>query len=195
MLPNKRNPDPAELVRARSARVIGSLTGMLVVLKGLPLGYQRDLQEDKAPLFESVRILRASLVVMAGVVAGLQVDEARMRDAVRGGYLTAVSAADTLTELGIAFRSAHHVLGGLVRIAEERRVGLEELLDEEIVAALAGSEDPIARTLAGQSDIGSVVRRALSVDAALSRPDVIGGTAPARVEAELAAAAARLGIE
>ena len=195
MLPNKRNPDPAELVRARSARVIGSLTGMLAVLKGLPLGYQRDLQEDKAPLFESIRILRASLAVMTGLVAELQVDEARMEDAVRGGYLTAVSAADTLTELGVAFRSAHHVLGGLVRIAEERRVDLDELVDEEIVRALAGSEDPVAQALAGHSDIASVVRRALSVDAALSRCDVIGGTAPGRVAAELGAAAGRLGLE
>jgi argininosuccinate lyase len=194
MLPNKRNPDPAELVRGRAARVIGNLTGMLALVKGLPLGYQRDLQEDKAPLFDSVRTLRASLAVLARVVATLEVDEARMEAAVRGGYLTAVAAADALTELGVAFRTAHHVLGGLVRHAEAGGVGLEDLGDAAIARALAASDDPIAHELAERSDIGAVVRDALQVDAAVARCDVIGGTAPHRVAAELDAAATRLGI-
>ena len=194
MLPNKRNPDPAELVRGRAARVIGNLTGMLALLKGLPLGYQRDLQEDKPPLFESVRILRESLEVLTGVVTGLEVDEARMGEAVRAGYLTAVSAADALTELGVPFRSAHRVLGGLVRLAEEQGAGLEALGDAEIVHALAGSDDPAAQALAQRADIGSVVRSALSIDAALARCDVIGGTAPGRVAAELETAARRLEV-
>ena len=133
MMPNKRNPDPAELVRGRTARVIGHLTGVLALLKGLPLGYQRDLQEDKPPLFEGVRILRESLAVLGRVVAGLEVDAARMREAVDRGYLTAVSAADALTDLGVAFRDAHHVLGRLVRQAEELGVTLEALDDAAIL--------------------------------------------------------------
>lgn len=195
MLPNKRNPDPAELVRGRAARVIGNLTGMLAVLKGLPLGYQRDLQEDKAPLFESVRILRDSLTVLAGVVGELGVDAARMGEAVRGGYLTAVAAADALVELGVPFRSAHHVVGRLVRLAEERRVGLEDLADADVGGALAGSGDPVAQALAERPDVAAVVRGALSVEAALARCDVVGGTAPGRVAAELAGNARRLGLE
>ncbi len=194
MLPNKRNPDPAELVRARAGRVIGNLTGILVVLKGLPLGYQRDLQEDKPPLFESVRILRASLAVLAGVISGLEVDEDRMAKAVRGGYLTAVSAADALTELGVTFRDAHHVLGRLVRLAEERGVGLETLEDAEILQFLAESDDQVAKDLAGRHDVAVSMRAAMSIEAAVARPDVIGGTAPGRVETELAAAERRLGI-
>lgn len=194
MLPNKRNPDPAELIRGRAARVIGSLTGMLALLKGLPLGYQRDLQEDKAPLFEAVGTLRASLAVLARVVATLEVDEGAMRAAVERGHLTAVAAADTLTELGVAFRSAHHVLGTLVRVAEAGGIGLEALDDEAIVQALGESEDAAAHELAARPDIGPLVRRAFQVDAAIARCDVIGGTAPNRVAAELDTAARRLRI-
>lgn len=194
MLPNKRNPDPAELVRGRAARVIGNLTGLLVVLKGLPLGYQRDLQEDKAPLFESVRVLRASLAVLGGVIAGLEVDASRMQEAVERGYLTAVSAADALTELGVPFREAHRLVGGLVRHAEERGVALQSLDDMVIGQAFRESEDAAARALATSPDVPGLLRAALSVDAALARPDVIGGTAPARVAAELALAADRLGL-
>jgi argininosuccinate lyase len=194
MLPNKRNPDPAELVRGRAARVIGNLAGVLAMLKGLPLGYQRDLQEDKPPLFESVRILRESLAVLGRVVAGLEVDGSRMREAVDRGYLTAVSAADALTDLGVAFRDAHHILGRLVRRAEELGMPLEALEDAEIHGALGDSEDAVARTVAQRPDIAGNLRAAMSVDAALARPDVIGGTAPARVAAELALAASRLGL-
>lgn len=195
MLPNKRNPDPAELVRGRAARVIGNLSGVLAMLKGLPLGYQRDLQEDKPPLFESVRILRESLAVLGRVVAGLEIDGVRMREAVDRGFLTAVSAADALTDLGVAFRDAHHILGRLVRRAEEQGVTLDALDDMDIHAALGERQDAVARTLVQRPDIAKHLRAALSVDAALARPDVIGGTAPGRVAAELALAAARLGLE
>ena len=193
MLPNKRNPDPAELVRGRAARVIGNLSGVLAMLKGLPLGYQRDLQEDKPPLFESVRILRESLAVLSRVVAGLEVDAPRMRAAVDRGYLTAVSAADALTDMGVAFRDAHQVLGRLVRRAEEQGVTLEALDDADYQGALGESEDLVAQALAQRAAMPALLRAALSVDAALARPDVIGGTAPGRVAAELELAAARLG--
>lgn len=194
MLPNKRNPDPAELVRARAGRVIGNLTGMLAVLKGLPIGYQRDLQEDKPPLFESVRTLLASLAVLRPVIAGVTVDEARLADAVSRGYLTAVSAADDLTARGIAFRVAHGVLGRLVKLAEERGVALDALDDADLVGALANTDDPVAQSLAQRADLAAILRGAMTVEAALARPDVIGGTAPGRVEAELRAAEERLGL-
>ncbi|NJD27054.1 MAG: argininosuccinate lyase [Chloroflexi bacterium] len=194
MLPNKRNPDVAELVRGRTADVIGRLTATLAMLKGLPLGYQRDLQEDKAPLFAATRTLRASLDVLTGVMESLVVDEARLQAAAAEGYLTAVALADALVERGIAFRSAHHVVGRLVRVAEGRGVGLAALEGAEYAAALAESDDPAAAKLASDPELGAFLRAAATVDGALARCDVIGGTAPRRVQAELAAAAERLGI-
>ena len=195
MLPNKRNPDPAELVRGRAARVIGNLTGILTMLKGLPLGYQRDLQEDKAPLFESCRVLQASLEVMTGAISELVVDEARMAAAAGEGFTTAVAIADRLVERGLAFRAAHHVAGTLVRVAEGRQVLLAELADGEIAAALATSDDEGARALAGDPDVAADLRSQASPLVSIQRADVVGGTAPARVAAELEEAARRLGIE
>jgi len=118
MMPNKRNPDPAELVRGRSARAIAALTAVLGLLKGLPLGYQRDLQEDKPPLFGAVAIYEASLAVMAGLVRSLTIDRDRMADAAEDGYTTATTLADVLVRRGVPFRAAHHVVGGLVGQAE-----------------------------------------------------------------------------
>ena len=102
MMPNKKNPDPAELVRGRAARVIGELTGSLTLLKGLPLAYQRDLQEDKAPLFDAVAVFEASLRVMAGLVGTLAIDAARMAAAAGEGYTTATAVADALVRRGRA---------------------------------------------------------------------------------------------
>jgi argininosuccinate lyase len=193
MLPNKRNPDPAELVRGRAARVIGNLTGILTLLKGLPLGYQRDLQEDKAPLFESCRILQASLEVLAGAIGDLLVDEGRMAEAAAEGYTTAVAVADVLVERGVAFRAAHHVVGSLVRAAEARGARLDELTDGEIATVLGDSDDEAAGALAaGAPALAAELRSQATPRAAIDRADVIGGTAPARVAAELAAAADRL---
>ena len=195
MLPNKRNPDPAELIRGRAAGAIGDLTGALSLLKGLPLGYQRDLQEANAPLFESCRSLQESLVVLTGAIGQIVIDEARMAAAAAQGATTAVSIADALVEKGVAFRAAHHVVGRLVRAAEARGVAPDALTDEEIDTALASSDDPVANGLAGDAAASLDVRAAASIDAALARPDVIGGTAPVRVAAELAAAARRLGLD
>jgi argininosuccinate lyase len=192
MMPNKKNPDPAELVRGRTARVIGSLTGMLALLKGLPLAYQRDLQEDKVPLFETAAILRASLGVMAGIVDTLEVDRVAMRSAAEGGYTTATAVADTLVRRGVPFRSAHHVVGSLVAAAEGAGIGLDALDDATVRAALGASEDRTAASLAGDQGIGTVVREAASIDGALAACDVVGGTAPKRVAGSLAAARERL---
>ena len=195
MLPNKRNPDPAELVRGAAARSIGNLTGVLTLLKGLPLGYQRDLQEGNAPLFESCTALHTSLLVLAGAIGELVVDEGRLAEAAAEGWTTAVSMADRLVELGVPFRSAHHVVGALVRAAEARGVTLARLDEADIADALAASDDPAGRDLAGDPAAHAGLLAAASISAALARPDVIGGTAPARVAAELAAAARRLGID
>jgi len=193
MMPNKKNPDPAELVRGRSARVIGSLTGMLALLKGLPLAYQRDLQEDKPPLFESASTLEASLGVMAGMVSTLTVDRDRMRAAAGEGYTTATAVADALVRRGVAFRAAHHIVGTLVAEAEKGGVGLEALDDATIAAALAASDDTVAAKLRGDAALPGELRAAAGLDGALAGCDVVGGTAPRRVAAALAAARARLG--
>ncbi len=194
MMPNKKNPDPAELVRGRAARVIGSLTGFLALMKGLPLAYQRDLQEDKPPLFEAAATLEASLGVMAGMVATLSVDRARMLAAASEGYITATAVADALVRRGVAFRAAHHIVGALVAAAERGGVGLDVVDDAAISTALAESEDDVARRLGEDASIGGELRAAAALDGALASCDVIGGTAPRRVAAALAAAKARLGL-
>lgn len=192
MMPNKRNPDPAELVRGRAATVIGDLAGMLALLKGLPLAYQRDLQEDKAPLFGAVRILEASLGVMAGLVETLSVDRLRMREAAEEGYTTATAVADALVRRGVPFRVAHHIVGSLVAQAEEAGIGLAEVPDAMIGMALGAAGDPVAVALAGEPRIGEALRAAASLEGALASCDVVGGTAPERVRAALAAARQRL---
>jgi argininosuccinate lyase len=194
MMPNKKNPDPAELVRGRAARVIGSLTGMLALLKGLPLAYQRDLQEDKPPLFEAAATLEASLGVMAGMISTLTVDRDRMRAAAGEGYITATAVADALVRRGVAFRAAHHIVGTLVAEAERGGVGLDALDDAVILAAVAASDDGAAVALGADASLPEELRAAASLDGALASCDVIGGTAPRRVAAALAAARTRLGV-
>ena len=193
MMPNKRNPDPAELVRARSSRAIGALTAMLTILKGLPLAYQRDLQDDKPPLFGAVATLEGSLGVMAGLVDTLEIDAARMRAAADRGFTTATAVADALVLLGLPFRSAHHVVGSLVAAAEARGATLDVVTDDAVISALGSVDDPQAATLAADPGIGGSVRSAATIEGALAASDVVGGTAPIRVMAALAAARARLG--
>ena len=193
MMPNKRNPDPAELVRGRSARAIAALTAILGILKGLPLGYQRDLQEDKPPLFGSVAAFEASLGIMAGLIRTLEIDRERMRAAADEGYTTATAVADALVRRGVPFRAAHHAVGTLVGRAERDGIAtLGGVSDDLIRDALRGSDDATARALADETDIGASIRAAASVEGALASADVVGGTAPNRVAAQLAAAQARL---
>lgn len=193
MMPNKRNPDPAELVRGRAAVVAGQLAGVLNLLKGLPLGYQRDLQEVKPALMDGAATLAASLEVMAGLVGSLHVDEARMAEAAAEDYTTATALADALAEEGVAFRAAHHVVGALVRRAESDAVTLHDLPDEAFTEYLGNSADQRAKALARDPHLAARLRSSASVRAALERCDVTGGTAPARVATALAEAAARLG--
>jgi argininosuccinate lyase len=168
---------------------------MLGILKGLPLAYQRDLQDDKPLLFGTVATFEASLGVMSGLVETLSIDAARMRAAADEGFTTATAVADALVGRGLAFRSAHHVVGALVAAAEARAVGLAGVTDEEIASALRGVDDEAAVTLSAEAGdgLGEIVRSAASVEGALAAADVIGGTAPARVGAALATARERLG--
>ena len=194
MMPNKRNPDAAELIRGRTARISGHLVTALTMLKGLPGGYQRDLQEDKPPLVDALAVLESSLDVMAGMVATLHVDEARMLAVATSGYTTATAVADALVELGVPFREGHHIVGALVARAEDAGVELSEMTDIDIAAVLAESADPVARGAASDRQVAAELRTAARLENALARPDVIGGTAPVRVHAELTANAVRLGI-
>jgi argininosuccinate lyase len=192
MMPNKRNPDPVELVRGRTARVIAALTAVLGLLKGLPLGYQRDLQEDKQPLFGGVAALEGSLGVMTGLLATLSVDGDRMRQAAAAGYTTATAVADALVRRGVPFRAAHHVVGTLVAAAEAADVGLGAIDDERVRDALRSVDDGTANGLADDPAIGEHLRAAAELDAALASCDVVGGTAPTRVAAAIRAARERL---
>jgi argininosuccinate lyase len=193
MMPNKRNPDPAELVRARAGRVIGELAGLLAVLKGLPLGYQRDLQEGTEPLFRAGATLEASLGVMRGIFETLEIDRDAMRRAAGGGHTTATAVADELVRCGVPFRVAHAIVGRLVAEAEAQRVALADLGDGSIGSALAASEDQRASELAEDEGMGSRLRAAATVEAAIAAADVVGGTAPQRVRAALEAARQRSG--
>lgn len=189
MMPNKRNPDPAELVRGRTSRVIGALTGSLVLLKGLPAGYQRDLQEDKQPLFDLLDVLERSAAVLGTVVARASFDRERLSGATRSGFITATAMADALTELGVPFRTAHGLVGALVAEAERSGVELDSLTTDSIADVLRSADDPTARSFASDDARLRIILDAARLENALRRFDVIGGTAPARVAAALEAVA------
>jgi len=184
MMPNKKNPDPCELTRGRCARVAGELAAVLGMLKGLPLGYQRDLQEGVRPLFEAMAVLESSLQVMAGVMATLRFRPERMRAAALEGYVTATSVADALVERGVPFRSAHGIVGRLVAEAEALGMRLDELPDASFAAAFSGEEPAPASP--------AELRAAATLESALARPRVTGGTAPERVRDAVRATRARL---
>ena len=192
MMPNKRNPDTAELIRAKAARVAGNLTTCLMLLKGLPLAYQRDLQETVPPLLDGAAALEASLAVLTGLVGSLEVDIERMASAAASGHTTATAVADSLVERGVPFRAAHEIVGSVVKSIERTGRTLERTEDGVWRGALAGSADPKAQDLATDAGLPAHLRRAATVEAALARPDVVGGTAPGRVAAALAAARQRL---
>ncbi len=178
--------------RQRSPRSAGVLT----LLKGLPLGYQRDLQEDKPPLFAAVATAEASLAIMAGLVATLTIDRESMASAAAEGYTTATTLADALVRRGVPFRAAHHVVGALVGQAERDGVGrLADLPPAALETLLASSDDPTARALAAEPGIGTTLLAAATVEGSLAAADVTGGTAPRRVTAAIAAARARLDAE
>ena len=179
IMPNKRNPDAAELVRGHCARIVGDLVALLVLLKGLPLAYAKDLQDDKAPLFDAHDLLIVSLRAMAGMVAQLKFDTERMRTAAQAGHSTATDLADWLAaNAGVPFREAHHIAGRAVAAAEAKSVGLETLTLDEL------------RSI--DLRIGAEALERLSVEHSVASRTSAGGTAPERViEAIAAARAAR----
>ena len=168
IMPQKRNPDAAELVRAKTGRINGALVALLTVMKGLPLAYAKDMQEDKQPVFDAAEAWSLGLAAMAGMVRDLTPDVARMRAAAGDGFATATDLADWLVRaLGLPFRAAHHATGRLVAAAEARGVDLSGL--------------PLAEMQAVEPRITDAVFGVLSVDASVASRTSYGGTAPARV--------------
>jgi argininosuccinate lyase len=193
MMPNKRNPDPAELIRGRTASAIAAVTGVLALLKGLPLGYHRDLQEDKPPLFRAIATCEASLAVMTGLIATIAVDRERMADAAADGYTTATTLADALVRRGVPFRVAHQIVGALVGWAERDGVRLlPDVPPANLVELLVGADDETARQLAAEPGAAAALLASATVARSLAAADVIGGTAPSQVAAAIAAARQRI---
>jgi argininosuccinate lyase len=167
IMPQKKNPDVAELARGKSGRLIGNLAGLLGTLKGLPLAYNRDLQEDKEPVLDSVAQLRLVLPAFTGMIATLGFDTRRMAQLAPAGFSLATDVAEWLVRRGVPFRVAHEVAGACVRTCEARGIDLEDLTDDDL-AAISPHLDP-------------AVREVLDVEGSLASRDGRGGTAPARV--------------
>jgi argininosuccinate lyase len=179
IMPQKRNPDAAELVRGHAGRIMGCMTSLMVTMKGLPLAYSKDMQDDKEPVFEAFDLLALSLSAMTGMVATLTFRTDRMRALAEAGFSTATDLADWLVrEADVPFREAHHITGRAVRLAEERACGLAELTLDDLQALDARIEP-------GVFDV-------LTVDASVASRTSHGGTAPARVREAIAAARAAL---
>jgi argininosuccinate lyase len=182
IMPQKKNPDAAELVRGHSGRVIGSLTSLMITMKGLPLAYSKDMQDDKPPVFEAASLMGLSIAAMTGMIAGATFNTARMRAAAELGYATATDLADWLVRVqGIPFREAHHITGSAVKLAESRGIALDAL--------------PLADLKAIDARIDESVYAALSVDASVAARSSYGGTAPGQVRLQVARARKALGME
>jgi argininosuccinate lyase len=181
IMPQKRNPDAAELVRGHSGRIAGALTSLIVTMKGLPLAYSKDMQDDKEPVFEARDLLMLSLEALAGMLETIEFVPERMRAAAEQGFSTATDLADWLVrEADVPFREAHHITGRAVKAAEGRGRRLDELGIEDLQAI-----DP---------RIDARVFDVLSVDASVRSRTSYGGTAPERVREQIAAAKQALGL-
>jgi argininosuccinate lyase len=179
IMPQKKNPDVPELVRGKTGRVVGDLVGLLMLMKGQPLAYNKDNQEDKEPLFDTVDTLADTLAVMTDLVAtGVSVDAARMREAAREGFATATDLADYLVQKGAPFRDAHEAVARAVRHAEAKGVALAAL--------------PLSDLKSFAPAIGDDVFAVLTLEGSVASRDHPGGTAPAQVRAAIAAARAAL---
>ena len=182
IMPQKKNPDAAELVRGHSGRIAGCLTSLMMTMKGLPLAYSKDMQDDKPPVFEAASLLTLSLAAMTGMIEGATFRTDRMRAAAELGYATATDLADWLVrQAGIPFREAHHITGAAVKLAESRGVALDQLALSDMHGI-----DP---------RIDERVFAALSVDASVASRASYGGTAPDQVKARVAEARVALGLE
>ena len=171
IMPQKKNPDVAELARGKSGRLIGNLTGLLATLKGLPFGYNRDLQEDKEPAFDTVDQLLLVLPAMTGMVSTLEFDTELMAASAPEGFALATDIAEWLVREGIPFRRAHEIAGACVQAAESRDIELWDLSDADLADI--------------DAELRPAVRHVLSVDGALASRNAFGGTAPDRVKEQI----------
>ncbi|MEJ2408027.1 MAG: argininosuccinate lyase [Novosphingobium sp.] len=182
IMPQKKNPDAAELVRGHAGRITGCLTALMMTMKGLPLAYSKDMQDDKPPVFEAAGLLALSIAAMTGMVADTRFRTERMRGAAELGFATATDLADWLVREGdIPFREAHHITGAAVKLAESRGVALDQLPLEDLKQI--------------DSRIDERVFKALSVEASVAARGSHGGTAPDQVRLRVAEARAVLGLE
>jgi argininosuccinate lyase len=182
IMPQKRNPDAAELVRGKTGRVVGALVGLMTVMKGLPLAYSKDMQEDKEGAFDALQTLSLCLAAMTGMVRDLSIDARRMKAAAGSGYATATDLADWLVKtLKMPFREAHHVTGRIVGLASERSVALEKLTLADLQAV--------------EPRISAEVFEVLGVERSVRSRTSYGGTAPANVRRQARAWLKRLGKE
>ncbi len=173
IMPQKKNPDAAELVRAKTGRINGSLIALLTVMKGLPLAYSKDMQEDKEQVFDAAESLELALAAMTGMMLDLTVRTDRMKEAAGSGYSTATDLADWLVrEAGLPFREAHHITGRAVALAEKRGCTLSELTLDELKAI-----NPV---------INNGIYSVLTVEASVASRQSFGGTAPSQVRAQIA---------
>ena len=178
IMPQKKNPDVAELARGKAGRLVGNLTGLLATLKALPLGYNRDLQEDKEPVIDSVEQLLLVLPAFTGMVATMRFDLDRMAALAPAGFSLATDVAEWLVRQGVPFRVAHELAGACVRACERRGVGLADLTDAELAAV--------------SPQLTPEVREVLDVAGSLASRDGRGGTAPVRVAEQRERLSARL---
>ena len=178
IMPQKKNPDVAELARGKAGRLVGDLAGLLTTLKALPLAYNRDLQEDKEPVFDAVDTLEVLLPAFSGMVDTLAFNTERLESLAPQGFALATDIAEWLVRQGVAFRIAHEVAGACVRECEPRGIELWDLTDEDFARI--------------SEHLTPDVRAVLSVEGSLASRDALGGTAPVRVTEQLAAARARL---
>jgi argininosuccinate lyase len=178
LMPQKKNPDALELMRGKCGRIVGAHTALTITLKGLPLAYNKDMQEDKEPLFDAMSALSLCLRIVPRVLSGMTVDRERCRAAAAGGYSNATELADYLVDRGVPFREAHDIAGRCVRAAIGRGVALEEL--------------PLGDLRAIDGRIGEDVFAALTLEASVARRNVHGGTGPGAVRRALAEARDRL---
>jgi argininosuccinate lyase len=180
-MPQKRNPDAAELARGHSGRILGAMTALCVTMKGLPLAYSKDMQDDKQPVFEAHDLLGLCLAAMTGMIESATFQPDRLRALAAAGHATATDLADWLVrEANVPFREAHHITGRAVKLADEACLPLWELSIDQL------------RSVDGR--IGPTVFDVLSPDASVKSRTSYGGTAPARVRERIAAARKELGM-
>lgn len=168
MMPQKRNPDLPELIRGKTGKLFGNLMGLLTVMKGLPLAYNKDMQEDKVPVFDTTDTVKGSILILTGAIQTLEVHRDRMEEAVRDGFITATDLADYLVEKGMSFRKAHGLVAKIVQHCKEHGKGLQDL-DLEELRRFDGS-------------IGEDVYQVLDAKGSIGRRSILGGTAEERVQ-------------